>query len=63
MDGENILESKPSAPVLLVSGNEAHGVRDCLLQNAKKVYSLPMRNDVESLNVAVATAVAMYQSI
>ena len=63
MDGENILESKPSAPVLLVSGNEAHGVRDCLVQNAKKVYSLPMRNGVESLNVAVATAVAMYHSI
>ena len=59
MDGEN----KPKAPILFVSGNEAHGVRDILVKNAKKIYSLPMQNDVESLNVAVATAVAMYQSI
>lgn len=63
MDGENILENKPKAPILFVSGNEAHGVRDTLVKNAKKIYSLPMQNDVESLNVAVATAVAMYQSI
>lgn len=63
MDGENILENKPKAPILFISGNEAHGVRDTLVKNAKKIYSLPMQNDVESLNVAVATAVAMYQSI
>lgn len=63
MGGENILVNKPQAPILFVSGNEAHGVRDCLKKNAKHIYSLPMQNDVESLNVAVATAVAMYQSI
>ncbi len=63
MDGANILENKPKNSVLLVSGNEAHGVRDVLRKEAKRVYSLPMKNQIESLNVAVATAVAMYQTV
>lgn len=63
MGGKNILENKPQAPVLLVAGNEAHGVRDILKKSAKNTYSLPMNNDIESLNVAVATAVAMYQTL
>lgn len=63
MGGKNILENKPKAPVLLVAGNEAHGVRDALKKSAKNTYSLPMKNEIESLNVAVATAVAMYQTL
>ncbi len=63
MGGKNILETKPETPTLLVAGNEAHGVRDILKRMAKNAYSLPMKNDIESLNVAVATAVSMYQTL
>ena len=63
MGGMNILQNKPSTPVLLVAGNEAHGVRDSLKGAAKSTYSLPMKNEIESLNVAVATAVSMYQTL
>ena len=63
MGGMNILQNKPSTPVLLVAGNEAHGVRDSLKGAAKSIYSLPMRNEIESVNVAVATAVSMYQTL
>ena len=63
MGGKNILENKPSTPVLLVAGNEAHGVREILKRAAKNTYSLPMKNEIESLNVAVATAVSMYQTL
>ncbi len=63
MDGVNILDSKVASPVTFIVGNEAHGVRDILCDHAKTVYSLPMQNDIESLNVAVATAVAMYQTV
>ncbi len=63
MGGENILENKVQTPTLFVVGNEAHGVSEALKSVAKKTYSLPMKNDIESLNVAVATAVAMYQTI
>ena len=63
MNGINILTNKAVSPVLFVAGNEAHGVRAELRKEAKIAYSLPMKNDIESLNVAVATAVAMYQTI
>ena len=63
MGGENILKENISKPVLFVAGNEAHGVRDEFKRIAHKVYSLPMENGVESLNVAVATSVAMYKTI
>lgn len=63
MGGSNILESDIPSPVLFIAGSEAHGVRDCLKREAKTSYSLPMKNQIESLNVAVATAVAMYQTV
>lgn len=61
MNGENILEKKVEGPVLLIAGSEAHGVRKDFLDLAGKIYSLPMHNGIESLNVAIASAVAMYQ--
>lgn len=61
MDGQNVLENPVAGPVLLIAGSEAHGVRDEFKQSAQKKISLPMKNGIESLNVAVASAVAMYQ--
>lgn len=63
MNGENIIGAKLPKDVLFVAGNEAHGVRKSLKEAAKFCYSLPMKNNMESLNVAVATAVAMYGTI
>ncbi|MDE6060134.1 MAG: RNA methyltransferase [Clostridia bacterium] len=63
MGGSNILHTQVATPVLFVAGNEAHGVRQRIMDEVKEVYSLPMKNQIESLNVAVATAVAMYQTI
>lgn len=63
MNGDNILSNRVDSPILFVVGNEAHGVSTALKSACKKTYSLPMKNDIESLNVAVATAVAMYQTI
>ena len=63
MGGKNILKENIVQPILFIAGNEAHGVRDEFESLAKEVYSLPMQNDVESLNVAVATSVAMYKTV
>ncbi len=63
MGGENILKSRLDGNVLFVAGNEAHGIRKCLINAAKRVCSLPMKNQIESLNVAVASAVAMYRTV
>jgi len=63
MDGENILTAKLDKDVVFICGNEAHGVSDVLTSSCKHVYSLPMKNGIESLNVAIATAVAMYKTL
>ena len=60
--GEDLTEAEVTSPVLLVTGSEAHGVRDSVLHHSKRVLTLPMMNNIESLNAAVATAVAMYQT-
>ena len=44
----------------IVLGNEAHGVSEEVLSFGVEEISLPMKNKVESLNVAVAGSVMMY---
>ena len=45
---------------ILVLGNEAHGVSDEILKIASKRVRIDIKN-IESLNVAVAGAIAMYE--
>ena len=60
MGGRDLTKDGLPAPVTLIAGSEAHGVREALKAAAAEVCSLPMKNQTESLNVAVAAAVAMY---
>lgn len=46
--------------ICLIAGNEANGVSDLVISKTDKIISLPMEN-IESLNVSIATAVIMYQ--
>ncbi len=47
--------------VCLVVGNEACGIDPQLLSACDKVLTIPMKNEIESLNVAVATGILMYR--
>lgn len=47
--------------VALVACEELHGAREWLLERASTVLELPMRGGKDSLNVAVAAGIAMYQ--
>lgn len=60
MAGESLFASPVPAPCLIVAGSEAHGVDKALLGEVKSVRSLPMTGGMESLNVAVAAGIAMY---
>lgn len=61
MRGENIYSIVPPKGIYgVVMGNEANGVSNELLCCANRTLSIPMLNNVESLNVAVATAVIIY---
>ncbi|AZA12164.1 TrmH family RNA methyltransferase [Corynebacterium gerontici] len=46
--------------IALVMGSEKHGVSTQLHEHAKYRFSIPMREGVESLNVSVATGIALF---
>ncbi len=48
-------------PSLILLGNEAAGLSDKLVQLADQKVKLPLRPGVESLNVAIATSVLLYE--
>ncbi len=47
-------------PVGLIVGSEAHGLPKSVLEAVDQRLTIPMRGSVESLNAAVAAAIAMY---
>lgn len=47
-------------PVALIVGNEIHGVSDDVLSQMDMIMEIPMHGTKESLNVSVATAIALY---
>lgn len=60
MNGENLFECDCPKEFCLVIGNEGHGVSKQLRERAYKTVSIPMQNDMESLNAAVSAGLLMY---
>jgi len=61
MDGENLFSiKKPNKEFGLILGNEGNGVSDEVKKYATKTLTIPMQNNVESLNVAVSSAIICY---
>ncbi len=59
MAGENVFEFTSPKSLGLVLGNEANGVSKAVEAMCKGRLCIPMKNEVESLNVAVAGAILM----
>ena len=49
------------SPMALIVGSEAHGVSETLLEMCRYRVVIPMHGRVESLNVAVATGIVLYE--
>jgi len=47
--------------LVIVIGSEGKGIREIVRKNADFIVDIPMRGKVASLNVSVATAVALYE--
>ena len=47
-------------PYILIVGNEGNGISEAVRAEATHRYRLPMRGEAESLNVAVAAGIMMY---
>lgn len=60
MGSENLRHVSPNFPVALVIGNEENGISDRIIKLLDGAYSIPMVGHVESLNVSVATGIALY---
>lgn len=58
---EDFREAKYRPPVLLVMGGEGPGLSDAAAKGCSKLVKIPMAGRLDSLNLAVATALALYQ--
>lgn len=52
-----------SQPFALIIGNEAHGISSDARALASKALSIPLANEVESLNAAMATGILLFESV
>lgn len=58
---KNIFSWRPRRKMVLIVGNEVRGISSTLLRQADIHLEIPMRGEKESLNVATAFGVAVYQ--
>ena len=47
--------------VALVAGNETEGMRAGVKKQCDEIVSIPLANDLDSLNVAVAVSITLFQ--
>lgn len=59
VDYEEAFDGLPEKKIALVVGNEGNGARQ--IQDVDQVVSIPLEKGVESLNVAVATGILLYE--
>ncbi len=61
MNGESVFDFNAGGDFCLLLGSEAHGVSDNAKALAQKTVKIPMKNDLESLNVGVSAGIILYQ--
>ena len=49
-------------PRLLILGSEAHGLTETELKKIDEALTIPMENDVESLNLGVSAGVLLFEA-
>lgn len=61
--GTNVFLQQLNAPLILVLGNEAHGPDKKWIKKATKLVKIPLLGGAESLNVATAGGIIMYEIV
>lgn len=54
---------KYQMPCVILVGSEEDGIQNSLLKLADKLVKIPMRSELDSLNVSVAAALVMYEVV
>lgn len=60
---DNLYKADLRGRIAFVMGNEANGVTSTLLQEADKRVYIPMQGRAESLNVAIAAGIVMFEAL
>ena len=63
MGGESMYSLDLKGPIGLVMGNEGSGVSRLIREKCDFVASIPMKGDIDSLNVSVATGILAYEIV
>ena len=58
----SIYDVNLSDPLVIVMGTEGKGLRQLIKKTCDYLATIPMKGDVESLNVSVATGIALFES-
>jgi len=57
---EPLNKFKPKFPLAIIVGNEVTGITKSVLEQADKIVYIPMQGTKESLNVAIAASITLY---
>jgi len=60
MDGENYRDVDFADKILLIIGNEGHGIARLVRDNCDQILAIPQYGKINSLNASVAAAVLIY---
>jgi 23S rRNA (guanosine2251-2'-O)-methyltransferase len=60
---QSIYETKLSGPLAIVMGSEDRGVSSAAKKNAGSVAAIPMKGQIASLNVSVATGIVLFEAM
>lgn len=65
MDGSVQLgvDKLPDGPIAWLFGNEAHGLSDEVIQRSTESVSIPIKGKAESLNLATAAAMCLWETV
>jgi len=58
---KNIKEYNLGQKVAIIAGSEGKGIRELVKKNCDELYKIDIDKNIDSLNVATATAIAIYQ--
>jgi len=65
LDGDattSIYDINLSCPIVIVMGAEGKGLRQLIMKTCDQLAQIPIKGNIESLNVSVATGIALFES-